>query len=127
MNRPIKFRAWDSERGGFIALSSLDQLTDPTLIITQFTGVYDMNGVEIYEGDITRWSYNDVKSGDSGEYYYQVCFESGCFGTNNAKKDDFTPYADLDLNSIMNHEINEVVVGNIFENADLLTSSKDWV
>jgi hypothetical protein len=71
MTRPLKFRAWlGEERGmsnpfslfdiedGFVAPNndwnkSFD-LEGDIVIIMQFTGLYDANGREVYEGDVVR-------------------------------------------------------------------------
>ena len=111
--RPIKIKAWDTNKREFIRVLSLDQLENPALIPLQFTGVYDMNGREIWEGDILYWQCYGGSKSDLIEYWQEVLFWEGAFGTG-IPDQDFNPFCNLNLMS-------DSVVGNAFENANLLT------
>ena len=114
-NRTIKFRAWDTERKEMLLPGRLCHLegyatealkeSAPYLILMQFTGLKDKNGKEIYEGDIleTSKTFHLLKK-------FVVVFKDGSF-----VPDNFVVLA-LNKNPFSEYE----VIGNIFENPELL-------
>ena len=108
--REIKFRAWDAEEKNFICFDALDGILskcDETYRkrcvckFEQFTGLYDKNGKEIYEGDIPD-GYGAVFF--SNEYL-------GYFAKSNEFECEYKPIYDIPIIEI---------IGNIHENPELL-------
>ena len=112
--RKIKFSAWDKLNKEMINFESINfqerrvykdtvsyrKFNDIELM--QYTGLKDMKGKEIYEGDILFETFR--------EEYFKVVFENGSF---RAEVDEYS----LDLEDYAN--ICEVV-GNIYENPELI-------
>ena len=126
--REIKFRAWSSEfkkmyevhklrdmtGNGDWAISGVDKINRVTAHditgcnLMQYTGLKDKNGKEIYEGDILK-RITDV---DVWKFTGNVDFQtSGSIGWSIKSKN-----GRIGLNSSDVYE----VIGNIYENADLL-------
>jgi len=112
--REIKFRAWDKEKKEWVyfglnevygmgqdlpngyAKIDFDKLM-------QYTGLKDKNGKEIYEGDIVTDAVGDKR---------EIIFEDGWFC---CKYPDGSRYCPT--------ESNRAVIGNIYENQELLSSN----
>ncbi|MDK0941198.1 YopX family protein [Clostridium perfringens] len=131
MSREIKFRGWDSVnevmlpvesinfREGYVSLNEGDNsLTDTLEMIElmQYTGLKDKNRKEIYEGDILSIK---IYSGDKVivEGKTVVEFKDGCFGVIWGHDKAF-----LSLNSFFKAKFE--VIGNIYENPELLRGEK---
>lgn len=83
--------------------------------IGQFTGLYDKNGKEVYEGDILM--YIGQREDNKGrKYLRKVSFKNGGFCMN-------VPEYNIDVhldNHIVNGKLNWEVIGNIYDNKELL-------
>ena len=123
--RKIKFRAWSKQHKTMFDISYLRYNGDQTLrevghalgstrnvihvannyILMQWTGLKDVNGEEIYEGDIVECFVN-------GNSY--VSFKGGAYGL--IFDYSFIPFSDV---------YGEMkVIGNIYEHPHLLEESK---
>ena len=115
--REIKFRAWSEKlknyagvwgvyphEGGAYQSGPYTGRGAP-YINEQFTGLYDKNGNEIYEGDIIR-----------GDGEWVVIFEYSQWGLDcliKGRTHDWLPFDDCDIGKCE-------VIGNIHENPELL-------
>lgn len=80
--------------------------------IGQFTGLYDKNGKEIYEGDIVRW--------DADNRLYAVTFESGMlYASVEECNEDMLGGFPL---HVLTKDGKCKIVGNIYDNQELLKS-----
>ena len=140
MVRKIKFRGKDIDTGewrygylSFFYTAGRDKngfiLTDKAQIysqedgrcydvlaetVGQFTGLFDKNGKEIYEGDILLMSEDDGCMIDN-----KVGIKDGCFGYIGEVNGELIPFCHCD--------VIEEVVGNIFDNPNLLNNEEDNV
>jgi uncharacterized phage protein (TIGR01671 family) len=135
--REIKFRAWDKKHGkwhgdfyvdiqgwanvfddddgGKGGLWEHDITKEFDLVLMQFTGLHDKNGKEIYEGDVV---YREILSRDdpalAGRYGDTGAVEE-CLGVYRVHLVEEWEILSIDINA-MSLE----VIGNIYENPDLL-------
>lgn len=110
--RTIKFRAWHLDDGMlyFDFDTFQKDYHDQYGNIMQFTGLYDKNGKEIYEGDILKWKYPSLSS-DTFKNIVQWDDTWACFGlflpdSKFCKESDWFRVTDME------------VIGNIYENSE---------
>ena len=131
MERELKFKAWNKKTKQIIKiepLTSIKSFMDNTHYLTagtidggfyinldevelmQFTGLKDKNGKEIYKGDIINCKHWNPEN-------YKVIFREGGFCL--ADKDNKFM---ADINMIQDSTgIHFEIIGNIYENSELLS------
>lgn len=147
MNRPIEFRAWDKNARIMHSVGVLyfDQIGELNRVshcgsilgsniqsfeLMQYTGLKDKNGKKIFEGDIVIGSKDDFMSNVIGVVKYSglaFVFEGRTKETQYAlcggKGDNYWRYT-VTTSSLSN--LNEIeVIGNIYENSELLKDTNE--
>jgi uncharacterized phage protein (TIGR01671 family) len=142
--REIKFRAWDKigkimidwpvnvytdEEGPWWSADHIGETGNTiasfdgkTGVLMQFTGLFDKNGKEIYEGDIFNYKYDKRAEGGgyiAGTYGYHpenaqvVEYRNGCFMVGHESLYDFVAFSKLPGHG-------KEVIGDIYSNPELL-------
>ncbi len=101
--------------GGISILNSDGTLeTDGKSEVMQFTGLLDKNGREIYEGDIVKWNAGYEKL---SKVVYDDQYAS--FQLEGDQRED-RDYFYFSIGKDFLHPYNYEVIGNIYENSDLI-------
>ena|ERR1043166_2691324 len=113
MTRAIKFRVWDAVHEHWIEGLTYTLHTSGNLInipdgmiLMQFTGLLDKNGVEIYEGDIVRGNNPWENEGDALQV---VRYQDGTWNYSYALY-EYAEHPERDWE----------VIGNIYEHPELV-------
>ena len=124
MKREIKFRAWDKENKKMAQVSKIDfgpggikYLVDDSVLL-EYTELKDKNGREIYESDILK------VTGEDGESYVATVKWFGNEGYPAFDLEGIPASWSYDANALATIFQSGVetceVIGNIFENPELL-------
>lgn len=134
--RDIKFRAWDKKKNDwfddncgvlYIELNGninfgwngeiMDDYTD-RIILMQYTGLKDVNNVEIFDGDIVKRTYLDGMFGRThiGEVVYDKVYARYII----SKPQKYTEPKTEDIRNTLSDRNTYEVIGNIHNNPDLL-------
>jgi len=148
MSREIKFRAWDKIKNKIYLIAGISftnndvwlRINDKQIMganfseikLMQYTGLKDKNDKEIYEGDVIQFLWEEDSCwGKAGTYKGYIGFNQGAFEVIYISRDEITVFDDGswhensksdDMQSFISWSEEIEVIGNIYENPELLKS-----
>ena len=148
MNREIKFRAWNKVWGMMLPVDEIDfkqqsvmvtvEASDynhegewqdyeigEDIILMQFTGLKDKNGKEIYEGDVLLENGGWDENGRNVVVRFEDDYGWVVSPYVDGKRAPFTNKLRESLTIRMRNKNPTIVGGNVYENPELLTNSKE--
>lgn len=126
-NRVIKFRVWENEEKAWIksfVVNCCSRIPNYiTVSVSQFTGLNDGKGNEVFEGDIFEIVFGDYYWNKTKTSNGVVVFKFGGFHV------EFKHLQTKELNYVELFKLlknpEKVVIGNIYENPELLNDGRD--
>lgn len=139
--RELKFRLWDLQRKIFLDNPSrfrrlaidfnggvYDGNQDATCLngylVQQYIGIKDINGIEIFEGDIVRLNYYDFARHGYFNPVMEVVFDYGSFKLRHPNTQScimFENTSEIVVNTVQSART--LVIGNTLENPELLKNA----
>lgn len=150
--REIKFRAWDTIGKQWLRITGFetaetdvskgytifgkgaglfhdgDYVGSEGIILSQYTGLKDKNGKEIYEGDILLvtseiyTNFGKTPTGSFSKEYYEVIWKDDGWGHKVLKSNHTIEGTEIKGLKVTTKYVE--VIGNIYENHELLEESK---
>jgi hypothetical protein len=118
----IKFRYWNRSSKKMMEVTTLNfpLPKEVEVDVMQYTGLQDVYGNEIYEGDIL--DLVNQKHRDTNLFPVLVVYDNGSFRTKRPQCSDYNSQ-NLHDDTIIEYDVK--IVGNVYQNYDLLSARRD--